>query len=59
LITIAALKQLTHCGQSVIYDVLSQREADIQFHHHKHQLGEFHNQKGRNAQPIESLISLS
>jgi hypothetical protein len=59
LITIAALKRLTHCGQSVIYDVLSQREADIQFHHHKHQLGEFHNQKGRNAHKIESLISLS
>jgi hypothetical protein len=58
LITIAALKRLTHCGQSVIYDVLSQRETDIQFHHHKHQLGEFHNQKGRNTQPIESLISL-
>jgi Telomere resolvase len=59
LITIAALKRLTHCGQSVIYDVLSQREADIQFHHHKHQLGEFHNQKGRNAHKIESLISLT
>jgi hypothetical protein len=58
LITIAALKRLTHCGQSVIYDVLSQREADIQFHHQKHQLGIFHNQKGRNAPPIESLLSL-
>jgi hypothetical protein len=59
LITIAALKRLTHCGQSVIYDVLSQRESDIQFHHHKHQLGEFHNQKGRNAHKIESLIFLT
>jgi hypothetical protein len=59
LITIAALKRLTHCGQSVIYDVLSQRETDIQFHHHKHQLGLFHNQKGRNAHKIESLLFLT
>jgi hypothetical protein len=59
LITIAALKRLTHCGQSVIYDVLRDRESEIQFHHDQHQLGIFHNQKGRNAQPIESLISLS
>jgi hypothetical protein len=59
LITIAALKRLTHCGQSVIYDVIGDRDSDIQFHHHKHQLGLFHNQKGRNAQPIESLLSLT
>jgi hypothetical protein len=59
LITIAALKRLTHCGQSVIYDVIGERSTEIQFHHDQHQLGIFHNQKGRNAQPIESLISLS
>jgi hypothetical protein len=59
LITIAALKRLTHCGQSIIYDLLSERASEIQFHHDQHQLGIFHNQKGRNAQPIESLISLS
>lgn len=58
LITIAALKRLTHCGQSVIYDVLNSRAEDLQFHHHKHQLGQYHNQKGKNSPKIESLISL-
>ncbi len=58
LITIAALKRLTHCGQSVIYDVLNSRATDIQFHHEKHQLGQYHNQKGKNSPKIESVISL-
>ncbi len=57
LITIAALKRLTHCGQSVIYDVLHSRESEIQFHHDKHQLGIYHNQKGKNSTKIESVIS--
>lgn len=57
LITIAALKRLTHCGQSVIYDVLRDRASDIQFHHDKHQLGQYHNQKGKNVPLIESVIS--
>ena len=58
LITIAALKRLTHCGQSVIYDVLNSRATDIQFHHDQHQLGQYHNQKGKNSPKIESVISL-
>ena len=58
LITIAALKRLTHCGQSVIYDVLNDRQDDIQFHHDQHQLGQYHNQKGKNSPKIESVISL-
>ncbi len=57
LITIAALKRLTHCGQSVIYDVLNSRAAEIQFHHDQHQLGIYHNQKGKNSTKIESVIS--
>ncbi len=57
LITIAALKRLTHCGQSVIYDVLNSRASEIQFHHDKHQLGIYHNQKGKNSTKIESVIS--
>ena len=57
LITIAALKRLTHCGQSVIYDGLNSRASDIQFHHDKHQLGIYHNQKGKNSTKIESVIS--
>jgi hypothetical protein len=56
LITIAALKRLTHCGQSVIYDVMGDRQSDILFHHDKHQLGQYHNQKGKNSPLIESLI---
>jgi len=59
LITIAALKRLTHCGQSVIYDVLHSRATEIQFHHDQHQLGQYHNQKGKNSPKIESQISLS
>ncbi|MDJ0592679.1 MAG: protelomerase family protein [Pleurocapsa sp. MO_226.B13] len=58
LITIAALKRLTHCGQSVIYDVLNSRASEIQFHHDRHQLGIYHNQKGKNSPKIESEISL-
>ncbi len=58
LITIAALKRLTHCGQSVIYDVLNSRASEIQFHHAQHQLGQYHNQKGKNSPKIESQISL-
>ncbi len=58
LITIAALKRLTHCGQSVIYDVLNSRASEIQFHHDRHQLGLYHNQKGKNSTKIESVISL-
>ncbi len=57
LITIAALKRLTHCGQSVIYDVLNSRASEIQFHHDRHQLGLYHNQKGKNSTKIESVIS--
>ncbi len=55
--TIAALKRLTHCGQSVIYDVLNSRASEIQFHHDKHQLGIYHNQKGKNSTKIESVFS--
>ncbi len=57
LITIAALKRLTHCGQSVIYDVLNSRASEIQFHHDRHQLGLYHNQKGKNSTKIESVFS--
>ncbi len=57
LIIIATLKRLTHCAQSVIYDVLHSRESEIQFHHDKHQLGIYHNQKGKNSTKIESVFS--
>ena len=56
LITIAALKRLTHCGQSVIYDVLNSRASEIQFHHDKHQLGIYHNQKGKTPPKLNRLF---
>ncbi len=58
LVSIAALKKLTHSGQTVIYDVQEQRQAEIQAHHLKHQLHQYHNQKGRNAPKIETVICL-
>lgn len=57
-VSISALKRLSGVGQSVVYQVIDSRKEDIDWHHRKHQLDEHHNQKGKNAPKIESLIRL-
>ncbi|WP_013335039.1 hypothetical protein [Gloeothece verrucosa] len=59
LVSLSALKQLTKCGQDTIARVLQQRASEIENHHALHELGKFHNNKGKFAPPITEVIQLA
>jgi hypothetical protein len=52
LISLSVLKQLTRCNQEVIARVIEGRKDEIDKHHEKHELGTFHNSKGKFAPKI-------
>ncbi|WP_107667545.1 protelomerase family protein [Cyanothece sp. BG0011] len=56
-ITISALKQLTKCNQGLIARVIEKRQTEIEQHHQTHQLGQYHNSKGKMAPSISDVIS--
>lgn len=58
LVSLSALKQLTKCGQDTIARVLTERASKIEQHHELHELGKFHNNKGKFAPPISNVIKL-
>lgn len=58
-IGIGSLRQLTGTGQTAIYRALSQRQEEIERHHQHHQLGKWHNARGRNAPKIYEVVSLN
>ncbi len=58
-IAISSLKQLTKCNQSLISRVLEERKNEIEQHHQFHQLGQYHNSKGKSAPKISEVISLN
>lgn len=55
-ITISALKQLTKCNQGLISRVLEKRQTEIEQHHQTHQLGQYHNSKGKLAPSITDFL---
>ena len=58
-IAISALKQLTKCNQSLISGVIEDRRSEIEQHHQFHQLGQYHNSKGKSVPKITEVISFS
>ena len=58
-IAISALKQLTKCNQSLISRVIEDRRSEIEQHHQFHQLGQYHNSKGKSALSITEVIYFS
>jgi hypothetical protein len=58
LISLSVLKQLTHCNQEVIARVMERRKDQIDRHHKKHELGTFHNSKGKFAPKITEVIKV-
>jgi hypothetical protein len=58
LISLSVLKQLTRCNQEVIARVIEGRKDEIEKHHEKHELGTFHNSKGKFAPKITEIIRL-
>jgi Telomere resolvase len=58
LISWSALKQLTRCNQEVIARVMERRKEEIDRHHALHELGTFHNSKGKFAPKITEVIKL-
>ncbi|CCQ69215.1 hypothetical protein CWATWH0402_506 [Crocosphaera watsonii WH 0402] len=58
-IAISALKQLTKCNQSLISRVIEDRRSEIEQHHQFHQLGQYHNSKGKSAPKITEVIYFS
>ena len=57
-IGIGALKKMTGKGDGVIRRVLESREKEIEEHHQIHQLGTYHNSKGKEATPVDELVPL-
>jgi hypothetical protein len=57
-ISLSVLKQLTRCNQEVIARVMERRKDEIDRHHEKHELGTFHNSKGKFAPKITEVIRL-
>ena len=58
-IAISALKQLTKCNQSLISRVLESRQSEIDQHHQFHQLGQYHNSKGKSAPKITEVLTFN
>jgi Telomere resolvase len=58
LISLSVLKQLTRCNQEVIARVMEGRKEAIDRHHAKHELGTFHNSKGKFAPKITEVIKV-
>ena len=58
-IAISSLKQLTKCNQSLISRVIEDRRSEIEQHHQFHQLGQYHNSKGKSALSITEVIYFS
>ncbi len=58
-ITISALKQLTKCNQSLIARVIEKRKTEIEQHHQTHQLGQYHNSKGKSSPKITDVITFN
>jgi hypothetical protein len=58
LISLSVLKQLTRCNQEVIARVMERRKDEIDRHHAKHELGTFHNSKGKFAPKVTEVIRL-
>lgn len=56
-IGIGSLRKLTSRGDSVIKRVLEQNSALVEQHNAQHQLGKWHNAKGKDAQSIDEVIS--
>ena len=57
-IGIGAVRKITHRGDGVIKRVLETRQSEIERHHEKHKLTRTHNSKGKEATPINKIISL-
>ena len=55
---IGAVRKLTRRGDQVIRRVIESRQAELDAHHQKHQLGSTHNSKGKDAPSITTLIFL-
>jgi hypothetical protein len=55
-ISLSVLKQLTRCNQEVIARVIEGRKDEIEKHHALHELGIFHNSKGKFAPKITEVI---
>ena len=55
---IGCIRKLTRRGDQVIRRVIENRQAELDAHHQKHQLGSTHNSKGKDAPSITTLISL-
>jgi hypothetical protein len=58
LISLSVLKQLTRCNQEVIARVMEGWKDEIEKHHEKHELGTFHNSKGKFAPKITEVITV-
>lgn len=56
---IGAIRKMTKRGDKVIRRMIESRNDEIKAHHEKHKLGEFHNSKGKEAPPIDTVIPLT